>query len=86
MGSAITFHAVVGKIQTVRKGDGAFRITMDIPLCDKKQIAKLMEMDTEQITFAVAMVIDRDRQIVKGDADETEQAHVAESSNGVPSG
>ena len=41
------FEAVLKKLQTIKGGDGAFRLTLDIPMIYKKEMAKLFDLDTE---------------------------------------
>ena len=49
------FVGVVKKVQTISTGDGAFRITIDIPESSKEAVKKLMDVQgTEVCGFAVA--------------------------------
>ena len=49
------FVGVVKKVQTLSGGDGAFRITIDIPETSREAVKKLMDVQgTEICGFAVA--------------------------------
>ena len=48
------FVGVIKKIQTIKGGDGAYRITIDIPLSSKEAVKKMMDVDEEVCAFAVA--------------------------------
>lgn len=49
------FVGVVKKVQTLSGGDGAFRITIDIPETSVEAVKKLMDVQgTEVCGFAVA--------------------------------
>ena len=49
------FEAIIRKIQTVRGGDGAFRVTLDVPLSCKKDIKELFDVDEHEVIY-VAIV------------------------------
>jgi hypothetical protein len=49
------FVGIVKKVQTISTGDGAFRITIDIPETSREAVKKLMDVQgTEVLGFAVA--------------------------------
>ena len=49
-----SFEAVIHKIQTLRGGDGSYRVTFDIPLIHRDQIKSLMDVsDTETVFVAI---------------------------------
>lgn len=48
------FEAMIHKIQTLRGGDGSYRVTLDIPLIHRDQIKSLMDIsDTETVFVAI---------------------------------
>lgn len=49
------FAGVIKKVQTLAGGDGAFRITIDIPESSREAVKQLMDVQgTEICGFAVA--------------------------------
>lgn len=50
-----SFEAVIQKLQTLRGGDGRYRLTLDIPLIYAKEMSKMFSMD-EYTTIAVGIV------------------------------
>lgn len=63
MGPTIVFTAQVYKIQTLKTGDGSFRVTLDIPMCDRHAVMNLMSYDHEKTLFGIAMTKIEDREV-----------------------
>ena len=56
-----TFECLIKKVQTLKGGDGAFRITLDIPQSEKEQVKNMMDIDLDTETVYIAMSrIERD--------------------------
>lgn len=50
------FEALINKIQTLKnRGDGAFRVSFDIPLIFKKDVQALMDIDETELVSVVVI-------------------------------
>ena len=57
-----SFEALIYKVQTLRGGDGSYRLTLDVPLIYAKEMAKLLSADQESI-IAVG-IVEKPREVI----------------------
>ena len=56
------FSGIIKKVQTVSGGDGAYRVTIDIPLTCKEEVKRLMDLQDKVCGVAVGELTDEEPQ------------------------
>lgn len=68
------FEAIINKIQTLKnRGEGAFRVSFDIPLMYKRDVQELMDIDETEIVRVVVVRAPKKKEPVIQEAAENEQ-------------